>query len=141
MTAHNATELVVLCENALGWVPDSSMPLWKARSIQAGRLKTAVAKDPRKLTWHNLELAVELLRRERQTISSPMFVIYKVDEALRLAQAPVSRPIGELIDAAIGREMAAPTERGSYWVGRFSRAVGKARLEVHAEWFAERGAA
>lgn len=140
MTVKNAMQFVELCENTLGWVPDSSKPLLTARRIMAGRLKQAIAKDPGKLTWHNLELAVEMLRRRRQPITSPVYVIYKVDEALEMAHAPApARPLGDLMEKALAVEMALDTDESRYWVGRLVRAQGDARREVYDEWHAERG--
>lgn len=141
MTVRNATEFVVLCENALGWVPDPNVSLHKARMVMAGRLKREIAKDPHKMTWANLELAVEMLRRKRQPIKSPLYVTYKVDEALQESNRPAPvRPLGELIDQAVAREQDSADERSAYWLGRLTRAAGKYRQEAYDEWAAERGA-
>ena len=140
MTITNATGLVVLCENRLGWVPDQTKELWKARAIQAGRLNKAIAKNPALYTWHNLELAVELLFRQRQPIQSPMFVLYQVEEAVKLAAKQAEpRPLGELIDEAIAVEQAQPSSQQHNWVGQLTRAVGSYRRDAYDEWLAERG--
>ncbi len=139
MTVKNATEFVVHCENTLGWVPDETKELWKARSIQAGRLNKAVKKNPALYTWANLELAVELLRRRRQPIKSPMFVLYVVEEALRLAREEQARPLGELVEEAIAAEYSKPELTSQDWIGQLTRAVGKYRQDAYDEWKAERG--
>ncbi len=139
MTVKNATEFVVLCENTLGWVPDETKELWKARSIQAGRLNKAIKKNPALYTWPNLELAVELLRRRRQPIKSPMFVLYVVEDALRLARQEQARPLADLVDEAIAFEHSQPALTSHSWIGQLTRAVGKYRQDAYDEWKAERG--
>jgi hypothetical protein len=139
MTVKNATEFVVHCENTLGWVPDETKELWKARSIQAGRLNKAIKTKPHLYTWANLELAVEYLRRKRQPIKSPMFVLYVVEDALRLASQESARPLADLIDEAIRLERAQPALTSDSWVGQLTRAVGTYRPDAYDEWKAERG--
>lgn len=137
MTVRNATEFVVLCENTLGWVPDTTQPLWKARVVMAGRVNRAIKKDPARFTWHNLELAVALLRRERQPIKSPLYVFYHVDDAVAAALSQEARPLGERIDEAIAACQAEPSEQAQYWVGRLTRASGPARQDVYDQWHTE----
>ena len=139
MTVKNATEFVLLVENTLGWVPDESLELWKARAIMAGRLKKAMAKKPSLYTWENLELAVELLRRQRQPVKSPIFVLYKVEEALKAAVVEQQRPLGDLIDEAIATERSQPSLTSQDWIDQLTRAVGKYRQDAYDEWRAERG--
>lgn len=140
MPVKNATDLVILCENRLGYVPDETKELWKARAIQAGRLNKAIAKDPL-LTWENLELAVEYLFRKRQPIKSPLYVTYVVKDALKLAaETSKPRPIGELIDEAIALEQAQrPSREQESWLGQLTRAAGSYRQATYDEWYAERG--
>jgi hypothetical protein len=138
MAVKNATEFVVLCENTLGYNPDPTKELWRARSIMAGRLNKAIKAKPLLYTWANLELAVELLRRQRQPVASPMYVLYKVEEALKAAAAAQVRPLGELVDEAIAAERALP-EPDERWVQQLTRAVGKYRQDALDEWRAERG--
>ena len=135
----HATDFIIHCENTLGWVPDETKELWKARSIQAGRLNKAIAKKPSLYTWENLELAVEFLRRKRQPIKSPMFVLYVVEDALRAAQEAQVRPLGEQIDEAIAAEYSQPELTSMTWVDQLSRSVGQYRQDTLTEWRAERG--
>lgn len=139
MTVKNATEFVVHCENTLGYVPDETKELWKARSIQAGRLNKAIKTKPQLYTWANLELAVEYLRRKRQPIKSPLFALYVVEDALRLARQEQDRPLGELIDEALHFERANSALTSHSWVDQLTRAVGKYRQDAYDEWKAERG--
>lgn len=139
MTVRTATEFVEMCENVLGWTPDSSKPLWKARQIMAGRVNKTRASNPTLYSWLNLELTVEWLRRKRQMIQSPLFVFYKVEEAVREANRPEPpRPLTDLIAAALADEMMNPTP-SDFWVGRLTRSAGLARQDVYDEWVAERG--
>ena len=90
MTARTTMQLVKACENVLGWTPNPSMPLSTARTVAARRLGKEMAKDPEKFSLHNLELAIELCRRQRQPIKSPLYLIHKVDEAVAAANVPAS---------------------------------------------------
>lgn len=140
MTVKNATELVVHIENTLGWTPDTDrMPLWKARAVEAGKLNAAIRKNPKLLTWVNLELAVEYLRRKRQPVKSPVGVTYFVEKALDKAHQEASRPLGELVDEALRAEYSRNDDLTNLWVTRLIRAEGNARAEVYAEWQQERG--
>lgn len=130
-------DFVIHVENTLGWVPEVSdkKPLWKVRAIEAGRIKKAVEKDPHRLTRHNLELAVEYLRRKRQPVKSPYGVIYYVDRALEMSNSePVVSDLAAEIAAAKQREFTEAKEGWEYWVGRFVRAEGSGRLAVLNEW-------
>lgn len=140
MPVKNATEFVILCENTLGYNPDETKDLWKARAIMAGRLKRAIAQKPTLYTWANLELAVEMLRRQRQPIQSPLFVLYKVEEALKAApEATPPKPLAELVEQAVAAERSQPALTSASWVSQLTRAVGKYRQETYDEWRAERG--
>lgn len=137
MTVRNATELVVLIENTLGWTPPDHLPLWKSRSVEAGKINRQVEANPRLYTWHNLELAVEYLRRKRQPVKSPVGVIYAVEKALEDAAAPpVQRPLGELIDSALAWEHEHELPDSAKWIGWLTRASGNARQGVYDEWVA-----
>lgn len=133
-------QLVKACENVLGWTPPASMPLTTARTIAARRLGKEMAKDPERLTPRNLELAIELCRRQRQQIKSPLYLIYKVDEAVAAANvATAQSDIATLMEQAIAFEMDSdPSEEREYWLGRLVLARGRFRDEVYAEWAAAR---
>lgn len=142
MTVKNVAELVLLCENVLGWTPASGVPLVRARKALAQRLTNEMRKQPQKLTLRNLELTVELLRRERAPIRSPLFLIHRVDDAIAAANAvPPVTPIAERIEAALAIERAKAEfdDRADHWVDRLIRVRGPYRAEVYAEWHAERG--
>lgn len=132
--------LVRMCETRLGWFPDGDN-LLKARRIEASKLKRAMATDPARLTLFNLQLALELCASRREEIRSPYMLIYRVDDALKLANAETTA-VGEhyqLIDEAIAVEMGRTDQERDYWIGRLTRAAGPARIEVLQEWKDARG--
>ena len=133
----NAIEFVQLVENTLGWAPplDDTTPLFKRRAIEAGKVKSKIAKNPTLYTWHNLELAVEYLRRKRQGVKSPVGVLYKVEQAIAAANAPAPiSSVGEDINRAIEVELSHGKEGSEDWVGRLIRADGPGRREVLDAW-------
>lgn len=130
-------DVVHLVEQTLGWAPaPDGKPLWKARAIEAAKLKRKIATNPGLYSWHNLELAVEWCRRHKETVPSPVSICWRVERALREANAPrAPRPIGDLVDEAMELEMSRLESPGAHeWVVRFTRATGDARLDVLDEW-------
>lgn len=140
MTSKTASQVVLRCEQILGWVPDTSVPLWKARAIAAHRLKIAMGKNPW-VTWEHLDLAIEMLRQRKEPVRSPAYLVYKVPEALRLANdAPELSEVERNIERALDFEMRTPDDTVSRkWIGRFVRARGAGRKDVYNEWLRERG--
>lgn len=99
------TDLVKHIENTLGWcVPwDDPRPLWKVRSIEVGKMKRVIQKNPKLYTMENLLLAVEYLRRKRKPVKAPVGVIYAVEDALREAPATVTQSAPqERLEAVLG---------------------------------------
>lgn len=140
MTVKNATQLLLLIENQLGWVPqydDETKPLWKARAIHAGRINKKIKENPKLYTWANLELAVELIRRKREIIRGPLAVFFWVEEALELSNTPaVVRPLDVLITEAERIEHERADDESPTWLRRFSRALGNGRQGVYDDWVA-----
>lgn len=135
-----AKEVIRACENVLGWVPPRGMPLSTARTLYAAKLEKAAQEQPGLVTERNLLLAVELCRRERTPIQSPMFLCHRIKDALRLAASPeAERPLGTQVDEALTREGMRADDESSYWRGRLMRASGNARAEVLQEWREARG--
>lgn len=143
-TISKALGFIKHCEDVLGWLPNPNprVPRTQARRQCATRLVAAMKEDPERYTWHNLLLAVELVRREKTVIRSPLYLLHRVDDALKLANAPVAEvPLEEAIRAALMRESVTPDdERSRYWTVRFTRATGRYRREAYDAWLAERGA-
>lgn len=136
----NATQLVMLCENQLGMVLNPDLPEWKARAVEAGRVNRMRAKT-HGVSWDDLALAVEYLRRRKQTIHTAAFLFYVVDKARAAAAVPEpALPLEERIRAAIAYEMQTMTDPVSdRWLTRLSRSRGSGRQDVYREWLAERG--
>lgn len=136
MTASKPMDIVNLAEQVLGWVPDPTKPLWKARAIEAAKLKRKMLTNPKLYSWHNLELTVEWCRRHKEEVPSPASLCWRVERAVKEANAPASvRPLGDLVDAALALELGRPHEPGSAeWVTRFIRAQGNARSDVLDAW-------
>lgn len=135
---------VTAVENTLGWAPPEgevteAKPLWKHRTIMAGRVNKAVAKDPNLYTWENLELAIEYCRRKKIEVKSPIGVLYKVKAALDLANTTAVGDVSQQVQAAIDWELSNQRDGYHDWVGRLVRADGSARRDVVERWRRERG--
>lgn len=131
--ARTATDVVILCENVLGWVPEDNVPLWKARANHAGRLKRAMAKHG--VTLDQLVLAVEYCRRRREPVKSPAALVFRVPSALDLANEPESTSDDtEAINEAIQWEYHNEDHFSLGWIFRLTRAVGAHRADVLKEW-------
>lgn len=137
MNVKNATEFIIKCENLLGWCPPDDKPLWKARAIEAGKLNKKIKTDPKLYTWHNLELALSMSVAEREPITSPVALCWRVERALRKAEETASYTDPEFecqraVEWELGQES---SDERIYWVGRFTRVHGgTARRELLNEW-------
>lgn len=138
MTVKNATEFVELVSNRLGWLPPGNKERWREIAIEAHKVKNKIATKPRLYTWENLELAVELLYREREQPVSPAAVCWQVERALNLSVVDDSRKsIDAEVEEAVAAEVAAGDPDG--WAVRFARSFGAGRVEVLNAWRKERG--
>lgn len=131
------TDLVIACENYLGFQPKypPSVPRWRVLSLEVAKLKKAMAENPRLYTFQNLQLALEYSRRKRLPIHSPKGLLYRIEDALELAN--VDKPISDLqaeITAAIGWEKDRDDDGSMRWIHRLVRAAGPGRIEVLDEW-------
>lgn len=127
----NAVQFCELVEAQLGWrVPSNRGPRWKALSIEASKVTRQMASNPKLYTWGNLQLAVALLHREKQS-RTPVGVFAHVDRALDLA---MDKEDG--VEAEIREVMRYETMRGDPqgWVVRFARAEGAYRPILLREW-------
>lgn len=138
----NATGLVELCENHLGWDPyeqtkGGTVPVWKVKAIEAGKINAAMKRSPKRCTLENLTIALDYCRREKINIMSPFGLVAMLSDALKAHQQPeVVTDLETAIEEALAQEQAAGDPDG--WGGRFIRAVGPARLAVYEEWKASR---
>lgn len=136
-----ATEFCLLVENVLGWVPvhGDGTPQWKVYAAEAGKVNRKIKSNPKLYTWANCLLAVEWLRRRKQTPTSPAAVLWSVERALKDAAAPVSATeIDQLLETALRVEMSERRPGWDEWVSRLTRATGVAREAVYLDWKATR---
>lgn len=124
------TAFVQLVENKLGWQPPATAVHYKRYQAEAAKVKRKIATNPELFTWRNLQLAVELLWRERQS-RTPIGVFAHVERAVQMAAEDEVDVEVEIRKATLFEEM-----RGdpAGWVTRFARAVGPYRAEALAEW-------
>lgn len=129
----NATEVVVACENTLGWVPDESKPLWQARAIAASILKKTMTKH--KVTLEQVELAIEYCRRKRQHIKQPASLVFYVERALEMANEPVVvSDLTTAVEEALRWEQMNEDHFSLGWITRLTRATSDYRGEVLSDW-------
>lgn len=140
----NLTELVVLIENQLGWFLPDTMPSYRARAIEVAKLKAALGLTKKETvpqeTLDRLEATVHFLQHKRETVRSPIGVLYHVEEAHRRQVRPKpARPLDQLIEQAVRFEMAHEAPGWEDWTAHLSRAFGDFRQEVYDTWLEERG--
>jgi hypothetical protein len=135
----NATGFVVAVENTLGWaaVETPDMPLWKIRQIAAMRINKKIKTDPQLYTWENLARALDYCRRHKIAVKSPTSVLLYVEKALEEIPKPSrARPLQEMVNAAINRELGIGDAESGPGVARFSRASGPGLVTLYRDWVA-----
>ncbi len=122
MTIRTATQYIELVENRLGWESPEG-PQFLRYQPEARKVTLKMTTDPELYTFRNLELAVELLAREKVT-RSPVGVFAHVERALEAA-----REIEPDMELRIREVCDIEVKRGDPdgWVTRFARASGKYR--------------
>ena len=134
----NATGLVELCENLLGWDPyeltkNGTVPVWKVKAIEAGKINAAMKRSPKRVTLENLTIALDYCRREKIDILTPFGLVAMLKPALEAHQQPeVVTDLESQIEAAIAQEQESGDPDG--WAARFIRAIGPARIATYEEW-------
>lgn len=123
------TEFCKLVEAHLGWEAPAGAPHQRYRA-EASKVKKKIATNPDLYTWHNLQLAVALLRREKKP-RSPVGVFSHVNRALDLS-LDRDTDVEEQIRKVVAYETALGDPAG--WAVRFARATGAYRAEALAEW-------
>lgn len=147
MPAKNATEIVILCENTLGYTHKThkangeEIPLWKSRRAQAGALNRKVKERPALYTWANLELAIEYCRHKRLPLKSIPGLCWFVEDAIKLAATPEKKSVTSTsVEEAMQYELGHPElPDQQLWLRRLVRSQGRERLEVLSEWEEARG--
>lgn len=135
-------DIVVGCENYLGFMPKGRADdsLNRLRCLEVYKLKRAMAAHAR-ASVETLALALEYSRRRRLSLTSPIALLYRIDDALKLANSPSGvTELEAAITAAIGWERDRDDENSLNWIYRLKRAAGPGRDEVLTEWkAAQRG--
>lgn len=125
----NPTEFCQLVESRLGWIPPDG-PDWQRYRVMAARVAKKMDIDPELYSLRNLELAVELLAREKLP-RSPLGVFAHVPRAVEMA-VDSDEDVESGIRAATAIEQGRGDPEG--WVTRFARAMGPYRLQALNEW-------
>lgn len=132
-----AGQLVRHIENTLGWNSQSGMGRVKLRRVMVDRMLTTISQNPTLYTWENLYLTVELLRRKRVQVKSPLFIFFKVEEAVAHANTPVAvSSLADQIAKAVAHEQGTQRDGWQVWVRQLNRAVADYRQDALDEWVA-----
>lgn len=128
-------DVVVSCENNLGWLPTGNQPIYKARAREASKLAKA-GETNRQVTPDNLELAIAYLRREKRPVKTPYGLIHFIPDALAAAHTPfTASDLTDAIRAALDVENGRPQDEDTkYWIGRLVRSQGPSREQTLREW-------
>lgn len=105
MTIKNVTEFMVLVENRLGWQPPGRRGSVRY-NVEVARVKERLKANPDLFTFRNLELAVELCRRERLP-RTPLGVLAHVQRAFDMRKDDVDD-----LEVDIWQAMATEIARG-----------------------------
>lgn len=126
-------DIILDCENRLGWSPPAGAVLWRARAGEHRKLTRAMEK--RGYTVEDLRTALAYCLRRRQAITSPMELIGLVDKARDLTPDTDPRvPLDDQIDAAVAWEAANRDGSSANWGSRLVRVAGHLRADVLQEW-------
>lgn len=128
-------DIVVDCENKLGWLPDARSP-YKSRAAAQARLLKAMARQSPPVTPADVRLALAWCQRRKQSVSNPSQLLTYVEDARRHAAVP-DKPltqIGQAIRDAIAWELNTDLPDSDHWIARLSRSSGDARAATLDEW-------
>lgn len=137
--ARNATALVELAENGLGYDPHSiaaekGQPVWKIKAMEAGKLNAAMKKRA-DCTLENLTISYDYCRKHKVQALTPYVLVTMLKKALEEHRAPeVTTDLETAIASAIRIEQARNDGTSTLWLGRFQRAIGPGRQVLYDEW-------
>lgn len=134
--------VVLGVEGSLGWTPRASGGMERQRqlALEVSKLKRACAKNPTLLTIDNLELSLVWCWQQRLKVTSPVALVYHVEDALKEANQP--KPEVDIItqrDEAISFEKHLDDEHSPHWLQRLNRARGVGLVDVLDIWRFTRG--
>lgn len=138
------TDIVNMCENQLGVMIDHpTKPRWRVVQVEVGKLKRTQRKHWRDLAVDDLRNVVEWCATNKEPLESPVGLVYLSERALEERDErlePPERDIDWNIRRAIECEHRIDDVVSQYWIGRLTRARGKARKTVFNDWYTERWA-
>lgn len=127
-------DIVIDCENQLGWSGPYGMPIWQARKVEVGRLKQAMKNQPQ-VSTQDLRLAMAWCRRRQEPITSTLTLFTKIDDA-KSHQVLAERPsdVAQAHRAAIRWEQEHRDGDSEAWIRRLVRCIGPMRAELLTTW-------
>lgn len=129
MTVH---QILLACENQLGWVPEGT-EIWKGRAKMHAILSKAMTRQ--NVSEADLALTLAYCRLRKHPITNPLQLLPLVTKA-RDAATVMSQP--GALDVRIHDARDWETTRSDadtpYWLGRLVRSVGPARADTLDEW-------
>lgn len=123
--------LLVHVGNELGWLCHSA----KQRDAMVVQVVQRMD-DSALFTWDNLYLTVAYLKKQRQPVKSPMFLFYRVEDALAAVYVEPVNVVEDLLSAAVTHERLMCHEGWQDWVAQLHRASGPGRQQVYDLWLA-----
>lgn len=130
-----ATDIVIGCENRLGFTHVGANPLYRARAIEAGKINKKLKADP-SVTLEDFALALEYCHRKREPVTSPVALYWRIKDARAMANEVVElSDLSAAVQTALDWEMERdPSLERTEWIGRLTRAHGDHRAVVLSEW-------
>lgn len=127
-----AIDVVIATENTLGFTHTSS-PLYKARAIEASKIKKKIEADP-KVTLDDFMLAIEYCRKKREPVKSPVALYWRIEDAKAMSnEVSTTTDLSTDVETAMAWELL-QLEPDEHWIGRLTRAHGSHREAVLTEW-------
>ncbi len=132
MSEMTLMNLLVACENQLGWIPQGRN-LFKARAAMHARMTREMTRKG--IDLGDLCLTLAYCRLRRYPITSPLQLLAMVATA-RDAAAVMRKPAALDVRTQMAREWesARNDDQSVYWLGRLVRSVGPARADTLDEW-------
>lgn len=127
---NSPTSFCTYVEAELGWDNPNAFKGYQSYMTEAAKVKRKIATRPDLYTWKNLQLAVQLLKREHQT-RTPVGVFAHVERAQESATAD-DIPVEVDVQRAIAAEQLRGDPDG--WIGRFMRAAPAFQTQLLMEW-------
>jgi hypothetical protein len=128
-------DLVVACENQLGWTIPEGVEPWSARMKEVGKLKRVLSVR-REVSIADLQTALAYCKRRHEPIDSPLGLFGKVNVAKELAvvKEPPRTDVTVDWEAALLWELMNPDRLSDAWSLKLRRVHPAVRAELLADW-------